>query len=334
MSTINKGETVLVTGVTGFIGSRVAEELLIAGFKVRGTSRSSAKAQWLVNHLSQKFGSNGKIDLVEVPDMVRPDAYDTAVKGVSGIVHLASVLTFSTNPEEVVGPSVKGTLNVFESALKEPSVKSFVYTSSSTACLLPIANKKIKITKDTFNDAAVEAAYKPNPTAFEVYAASKTAAEKALWKAVKEHSPKFQVATVLPDANLGSLLQAPNDNNTGAWIPDLYNGKDYPIANLPPQYFINVGDDAKLHVAALIDPACNGQRIFAFAEPFNWNDVLAIFRKLEPSKEFLEDRDLGRSLTEVPNEAAEELLRKHYGHGWTGLEESVRQNLEPPAISK
>jgi hypothetical protein len=32
-------------------------------------------------------------------------------------------------------------------------------------------------------------------------------------------------------------------------------------------------------------------------------------------------------LTEVPNAEAEELLKKHYGHGWTGLEESIRENL-------
>lgn len=324
MSTINKGETVLVTGVSGFIGSRVAEQLIIAGFKVRGTSRSSAKAQWLVDYLEKKFGG-GKIDLVEVPDMVRDGAYDAAVEGVSGIVHLASVLTFSTNAEEVVGPSVKGTTNVLESARKEPMVKSLVYTSSSTACLLPVANKKVKIDKDTFNDYALEAAFKPNATPFEVYAASKTAAEKALWEAVKASPPDFQVVAVLPDANFGRVLK-PKDNSTADWITALYNGQDDPF-NFPPQWFIDVEDNAKLHVAALIDPACDGQRIFAFAEPYNWNDILAIFRKLEPSKSFLEDREVGRALSEVPNGEAEELLKKHYGHGWTSLEESVRQNL-------
>ena len=84
MTTINKGDTVLVTGVSGYIGSHVAEELIAAGYKVRGTSRSSAKVQYLVDHLNQKFGP-GKIEIVEVPDMIKDDAYDTAVVGVSGI---------------------------------------------------------------------------------------------------------------------------------------------------------------------------------------------------------------------------------------------------------
>jgi hypothetical protein len=35
-------------------------------------------------------------------------------------------------------------------------VRSIVYTSSSTAALSPVANEKIIVTKDTWNDAAVE----------------------------------------------------------------------------------------------------------------------------------------------------------------------------------
>jgi len=324
MTTINKGDIVLVTGVSGYIGSHVAEELIAAGYKVRGTSRTSAKVQYLVDHLNKKFGP-GKIEIVEVPDMIKDDAYDAAVVGVSGVVHLASVLTFGTDPKEVVDPSVKGTLNIFKSATREPKVKSFVCTSSSTACMLPIPDVKIKITKDTFNESAIEAAYKPNATAFDVYAASKTIAEKALWDSVKKSSPAFQVSAVLPNGNFGHLLK-PNDNSTGSWITDLYSGKEYPF-DVPPQWFVDVRDDAKLHVAALIDPACNGQRIFAYAEPYTWNDVLAVFRKLEPGKSFLTDRETGRDLSEVPNAEAEELLKKHYGHGWTSFEESIRQNL-------
>jgi nucleoside-diphosphate-sugar epimerase len=324
MTTINKGDIVLVTGVSGYIGSHVAEELIAAGYKVRGTSRTASKVQYLVDHLNKKFGP-GKIEIVEVPDMIKDDAYDAAVAGVSGVVHLASVLTFGTDPKEVVDPSVKGTLNIFNSATREPKVKSFVCTSSSTACMLPIPDTKIKITKDTFNEKAIEAAYKPNPTPFEVYAASKTIAEKALWDAVKKTSPAFQVSTVLPNGNFGHLFK-PDDNSTGSWIIDLYNGKDYAF-DYPPQWFVDVRDDAKLHVAALVDPACNGQRIFAYAQPYTWNDVLAVFRKLEPGKSFLADQEKGRDLSEVPNAEAEELLKKHYGHGWTSFEESIRQNL-------
>lgn len=328
MSTINKGDLVLVTGATGFIGAHVVEELIAAGYRVRGTSRSKDKAQFLINFVEQKFGS-GKLEIADVPDMIADGAYDEAIKGVSGIVHLASVLTFSSNPDEVIPPSVKGTLNILKSATQEPKVKSLVVTSSSTAACLPSVNKKATITKDSWNDFAVKKAYEPSPDGYVVYAASKTEAERSLWEAVKATSPPFQVAAVLPNANFGTRLR-PTGNSTGDWIYGLYNGKD-DLFSIPPQYYIDVSDDAKLHVAALVDPSANGQRLFGFAGTYTFNSVLAVFRKLEPSKTFLEDRDQGEDLTEVPNGDAEALLKKHYGHGWTTLEESLKRNIAPPA---
>ena len=95
------------------------------------------------------------------------------------------------------------------------------------------------------------------------------------------------------------------------------------------QYFVDVRDDAKLHVIATIDPACNGQRIFAFTETFTANQILSIFRKLYPNRSFMEDRDDDRKdLSKVPNADAEELLKKHYGHGFVSLEDSIKANTE------
>lgn len=156
MTTIRKGDTVLVTGATGYIGAHVVEELLAAGYKVRGTSRSTNKAQFLTTLMEKKFGKD-KLEIVEVPDMIADNAYDKAVKGVSGIIHLASIVDFeSTNPEAVIPPTVKGAVNILNAARTEPMVRSLVYTSSSTAALSPMPNKKIVVTKDTWNEAVLE----------------------------------------------------------------------------------------------------------------------------------------------------------------------------------
>ena len=132
MTTIQKGDTVLVTGATGYIGNHVVDELIVAGYKVRGTSRNANKAKFLIDYIEKKHGEN-QLEIVDVPDMVDEHAYDEAVKGVSGIIHLASVLTFSEVVEEVIPPSVKGTLNILKAATLEPKIKSLVVTSSSTA---------------------------------------------------------------------------------------------------------------------------------------------------------------------------------------------------------
>lgn len=164
--------------------------------------------------------------------------------------------------------------------------------------------------------------------ASDVYSASKTEAERALWAAVKSTNPPFQVSAVLPSANYGTRFKEMG-NSTADWIIGAYTGKDKSLSQFPPQYFVNISDCAKLHVAALIDPACNGERIFAFTAPQGYNHLLAVFRKLEPGKDFGEDVDIGEDLTQVPNKEAEELLRKHYGHGFVNYEETIKQCVSP-----
>ncbi|KAF2766176.1 aldehyde reductase II [Teratosphaeria nubilosa] len=338
MSTINKGDLVLVTDVNGYIASHVAFQFLEAGYRVRGTSRTKQKSDYLVELFEKKFGP-GKFEVVEVHALfhsirsklqeIHDGAFDEAVKGVAGIAHVASVLTFSNKPDEVITPTVKGALNILTSASKEPGVKSFVYTSSSTAALLPQPNKEITVTKDTWNDETVRQVYESkNPDAFSVYGASKTEAEKAVWKVVKETNPPFQVSAVLPNWNTVAILD-PNgafSSSTASWINQAFTGSKDPL-QYPPQYFIDVDDTARLHVIGIVDPAANGQRLFGFAEPFNWNDVFRLFREVKPDGEWEDLQCLGRDLSQAPNKAAEDLLRKHYGKGWTGLKESVKANV-------
>jgi hypothetical protein len=44
------------------------------------------------------------------------------------------------------------------------------------------------------------------------------------------------------------------------------------------------------------------EQLFAFAAPYNWNDMLAAFRKLFPARKFIDViPNLGRDLTKVAN---------------------------------
>ena len=74
------GSTVLVTGANGFIGSHVADQLLQAGYLVRGTSRDTAKTLWLTELFDKKYGK-GKFEPFVVEDMVESGAFDEACKG-------------------------------------------------------------------------------------------------------------------------------------------------------------------------------------------------------------------------------------------------------------
>ena len=71
---------IVASGATGFIGSHVAEQLIIAGYRVRGTTRNAQKGVWLQQYFNEKHGA-GKFELREVRDMAAPDAFDEVVKG-------------------------------------------------------------------------------------------------------------------------------------------------------------------------------------------------------------------------------------------------------------
>lgn len=331
---VPRGSLVLVTGTTGLIGSHVADQFLQYGYKVRGTTRNAEKNAWISRLFDDKYGK-GQFELVEVADQSTPDAFDDVVRGAAIVVHCATELSLSPNPHEVVPKAIAMTLNALRAAAKEPSVKRFVLTSSSSSAIIPKPDTPGTITVDTWNDEAIEAAYRPPPYEQErfypVYAASKALSEKEAWKFVREEKPGFVLNTVLPNINFGRSLDPINQGyqSTAAGVANLYKGDSTLLGMFPAQYFVDVQDNALLHVAAGIHPGVTSERIFAFAESVNGDMVLDILRKTYPEKTFPENFQGGHDLTKVvPRERAEELLRDMGRDGWTSLEESVRRNTE------
>jgi nucleoside-diphosphate-sugar epimerase len=77
---ISKDSLILVTGINGYIGSHVADQLLQAGYRVRGTTRDLEKTKGLKQYWETKFGSS-RLEVVVVEDMSHEGAFDDAVKG-------------------------------------------------------------------------------------------------------------------------------------------------------------------------------------------------------------------------------------------------------------
>lgn len=100
-----------------------------------------------------------------------------------GVVHCASDLSFSANPNDVIPSVVASVKEIMQAADKESTIKRFVYTSSSTAALSPQPDVEIPVTTDTWNDAAVKAAWGSSPNPWNVYAASKTSGEQEVGSA-------------------------------------------------------------------------------------------------------------------------------------------------------
>lgn len=78
--TIPTGSLVLVTGASGFIATHIVEQLLLAGYHVRGTVRDEKKVAWTTELFKKRHGA-GKFSAVIVPDMSIEGAFDEAMKG-------------------------------------------------------------------------------------------------------------------------------------------------------------------------------------------------------------------------------------------------------------
>ena len=151
-----------MTGANGFLGSHICDQLLLAGYRVRGTVRNTEKQAWLVEYFDKKYGK-GNFELAQVSDFTADGCLDKAVKGCSAVAHTASELSFSPDPNVVIPSTIKATQRALEAAAKEPGIKSFVLTSSSTAATKPHPNKEFHVDRNMWNEADVQAAWAPPP---------------------------------------------------------------------------------------------------------------------------------------------------------------------------
>ncbi|KAI9934618.1 hypothetical protein ASPWEDRAFT_175347 [Aspergillus wentii DTO 134E9] len=329
LDAIPKGSWILVTGANGYIGSQIVNTLLELGYKVRGSVRSPKP--WLEEFFTQKFGQ-GVYENVIVESFDNFDAIVAAVKGVSGVVHVASDLTFGDDPEAVIPWVVKATQNVLAAAAQNDSVQRVVLTSSSAALINQRPNTPGVVDEQTWNDEAVKLAWDPNTpnkNGF-VYSASKVQGEKAAWEFVNEHKPSFVFNSVLPNFNVGEILHPEIRGSSMAWIRGLLSG-DTSLSTILPQNYVDVRDTARLHAIALLAPDVISQRLIAMAGSFNMTDVILAFKELRPDNTSIPapPAEEGQDLTEVlPAPKAEALLKRYFGQkGWTPLRDGLEAGI-------
>jgi NAD dependent epimerase/dehydratase len=129
------GQTVLVTGADGFIGSHVVEAVLAAGARAKAFClyNSFGSAGWLdESEPFQQALSDGQSELV-LGDIRDPELVDAAVIGADAVLHLAALIAIPYSyaaPRSYVDTNVTGTLNVLE-AVRRHDVPRMVQTSTS-----------------------------------------------------------------------------------------------------------------------------------------------------------------------------------------------------------
>jgi len=92
------------------------------------------------------------------------------------------------------------------------------------------------------------------------------------------------------------------------------------------EFYISTEDCALLHISALIHSGdVVSERLFGFAERWNWNDILTVYRKAFPDRKFPENLpNPGVDETKPPTQRAEEIVKwVKDGQGWDALEPKV-----------
>jgi NAD dependent epimerase/dehydratase len=137
-----QGQTVLVTGACGFIGSHLVEALLARGAHVRAMVRYNSRNHW--GHLERL--SADQMAQVEIlsGDITDPFFVRQAVSGTMAVFHLAALIGIPYSycaPQQYVQVNIQGTLNILE-ACRAEQVAKLVHTSTSetygTALYAPI----------------------------------------------------------------------------------------------------------------------------------------------------------------------------------------------------
>jgi nucleoside-diphosphate-sugar epimerase len=206
-----EGDLVLITGVTGHIGFRVLRLALEYGYPVRAVVRSQAKADAVLsNPVLKAMEKDDKLEMVIVPDLTMPHAFDEAAKDVKYVIHCASPVPFGPPTtddayNEFIKPAVDATLGMLDSAFQSPSVRRIVVTSSCIAVATVAA--AVSDTGETYTadtrQPEMEGPFSPGTPSLVAYAAGKVAALNRAEVWMKERRPRFDAIHLMPSFVVG-----------------------------------------------------------------------------------------------------------------------------------
>lgn len=287
-STTNSAKTVLIDGATSFVATPIIMEFLEAGYKVRAQVRSESSADKVRGTFPGVDAS--QLEFVVIKDIEAAGAYNEAVNGVVGVIHLASPfqLQVEDNERDLLQPALRGTLQVLESVHKHgPDVRRVVITSSFSSIMdLDQGNRPgYTYSEKDWNPVTYEAAKVGNgPVA---YSASKVFAESAAWDYVKEHKPQFSLAAVCPPMIYGPPMQKiASVKHLNTSMADIYRFMDGSSSEPGPTQFpafADVRNVAQAHFKAFEHP--EGGRFFVTSGNFLYNDVCQILRDYLPDRQ-------------------------------------------------
>jgi nucleoside-diphosphate-sugar epimerase len=262
------GESVLVTGGSGFIGSHCILDLLQAGHRVRTTVRSPDREATV----RELLGAESAQELsFATADLMADSGWGDAVSGCHYVLHVASPFPLGPpkHEDDLIVPAREGALRVLRAA-RDAGVKRVVMTSSFAAIGYGVGAPGRPFTEEDWSN--------PDGDDISAYAKSKTLAERAAWDFVAADASGLELSVVNPTGVFGPVLGS--DYSTSIQlVKRLLDGE---MPGLPQVSFgiVDVRDVADLHRRAMAEPAAAGERFLALAGQFmTVAEIAAVLRE-------------------------------------------------------
>jgi dihydroflavonol-4-reductase len=268
---------VLLTGVTGFLGSHTAIQLLNKGYEVIGTVRSKDRIDSIKEVIAAHTDQVRKLTFA-VADLSDKNIWTELAKGVEFVQHVASPFPreLPKHEDELILPAKNGALNILKAAAVN-GVKRVVITSSLAAIAYGKSTEELNqvFNENDWTDINRKEDITP-------YLKSKTIAEKAAWDFIRNNPSSLELVTVCPGAILGPVIE--KDFGTSANIVIALLNGSYPA--LPKIGFdvVDVRSVADLLIRAMEMPKAAGNRYIAASEYLTMKDVSNILKEHYPER--------------------------------------------------
>lgn len=267
-------DRVLLTGISGFLGSHVALQLLGAGYTVRGSVRDLRRADKVRETLGRAGADVSRLEFAAL-DLLSDAGWAEAMDGVRYLQHVASpfVTTMPADRMELVRPAMEGTRRALEAAFAS-KVERVVVTSSLAAVMY--GHDKSRNRPFTAADWT-----RLDGRDVNAYVESKTRAEKLAWEIAERFGRARDLAVINPSAIFGPLLDE-DPGTSVAMLQRLLNGS---LPAVPDMSFlvVDVRDVAALQIAAMVSPQAGGHRYPAGEGPFRMIRIAQMLREAFPA---------------------------------------------------
>ncbi len=214
MNEITEEKKILITGITGLVGSFTARYFLKSGFNVVGLKRFNSDLSLIQDIENQVIWYEG--DILDILVL------EKAIENVSYVVHAAAIVSFAPKDrDKMFKTNVEGTINVVNLCL-EKNIKKLCFISSVAALGRKTTNENIShVIK--IDEKATWEENKLNSN----YAKTKYLAEMEVWRGQSEG---LDCVIVNPSVILGEADWNKSSTQLLKYVYDEH--KFYPVGNL------------------------------------------------------------------------------------------------------